>query len=214
MFLIHARMLLGALAFMTLESDSGDSGDDSGGDGDGDDGGDGDGTAKKTESSFKAPANQAELDRLISRRLKKAREDAAAEATTAAQRAAEVATAKEKDDVRKLLEIEQDKVKELELKVKNAEVTSLRTKVANAHKLPDELADLLKGETEEELTVHAKKLAELVTKGKDTGSDDGSDDGDIDNDAGAQGTRKKGNRSNVPQFRIASTKKTVKWPGT
>lgn len=48
---------------------------------------------------------------------------------------------------------------------KQAQAESLRTKVAARHKLPEALAERLRGETEEDLEADAKSLAELLPKG-------------------------------------------------
>lgn len=52
-----------------------------------------------------------------------------------------------------------------EIRAQNAalEAAIVREKVARKHELPDELAELLKGSTEEELTAHAKSLAKYAT---------------------------------------------------
>lgn len=47
----------------------------------------------------------------------------------------------------------------------------LREKVARKHGLPDDFADVLKGETEEEMTEHAQKLAKHVVKPSDDNKD-------------------------------------------
>ena len=52
--------------------------------------------------------------------------------------------------------------KELTNKVNDLERTILVSSVASKHSLPPELAEVLKGDTEEELTAHAKKLAKFA----------------------------------------------------
>jgi len=53
-------------------------------------------------------------------------------------------------------------VKELTEKLAASEMALVRERVSNAHKLPAELAELLKGETEDELVAHAKTLAKFA----------------------------------------------------
>lgn len=52
--------------------------------------------------------------------------------------------------------------KALEVRAANAESALLRSKVGAKHNLPPEVADLLKGDTEEEVEAHAESLAALV----------------------------------------------------
>ena len=55
-------------------------------------------------------------------------------------------------------------IKELEDKVKKYESDSVKTKIARAAGLPDEMADRLRGTTEEEMKADAESLAKLVSK--------------------------------------------------
>lgn len=215
MFLAHLR-LLGLFAFLALQGDTGgDDGGDEGGDTDGDDtGATGERESSQDDSDFRAPKDQAELDRMISRRLKSHADRAKAEAKTEFERERQATEAKDKDDVRALLKLAEDKIATLEGELKQERTGSLRTQVATAYKLPDDIAELLKGETKEELTEHAKRLAKHVASRADGGEDESDTSADdIDNDAGARGSKKRGNQKPIPQFRIASTVKTVKMPG-
>jgi hypothetical protein len=217
MFLAQLRML-GMLAFLALQSDSG-GGD--GDDGDGDPGGDdqgrsGDSGDSHGDSGFRAPKDQDELDRMIRRRLAKAKTDAETAARAAWDQEQQTKEAKDKDDVRKLLKLAEDKAAKLEEDLQRERQGNLRSRIASKHKLPDDLAELLTGETEEELTEHAKRLAKYAVARGD--GEEGDDEGDtskddIENDAGARGSRKRANQKPVPQFRVASTVKTVKMPG-
>lgn len=77
---------------------------------------------------------------------------------------------KERTDAEKTeLQREKDRAAELEAENKRLKIDRLRDKVANHHKLPEAVAELLRGETEEELEAHAKTLAPLVTKGDGEG---------------------------------------------
>lgn len=75
---------------------------------------------------------------------------------------------------------------ELTKRAETAEKTILKSKIANAHKLPIELADRLVGETEDELNKDAENLSKIVATGnaapplytretKNTGADSGTD---------------------------------------
>ncbi len=57
---------------------------------------------------------------------------------------------------------------ELTQRAETAEKAILKTKIANDHKLPMELADRLVGETEEELSKDAENLAKIVSTGTAT----------------------------------------------
>lgn len=56
----------------------------------------------------------------------------------------------------------QEKIDELKGQIAERELSDLRKKIAADNKLPDELADRLKGETEEEITADAKELAKKL----------------------------------------------------
>ena len=62
------------------------------------------------------------------------------------------------------LGLKDTKIKELEDKVKKYESDSVKTKIARAAGLPDEMADRLRGTTEEEMKADAESLAKLVAK--------------------------------------------------
>lgn len=74
----------------------------------------------------------------------------------------------------------------LEAKAADATKSALVEKVARKHKLPDELAELLKGETPEELEAHAKVLTKFVAGASAPGDLRGglnpSDSGDSETD--------------------------------
>ena len=82
------------------------------------------------------------------------------------------------------LGLKDTKIKELEDKVKKYESDSAKTKIARAAGLPDEMADRLRGTTEEEMKADAESLAKLVSKkdvaplGDPEPNRGGGDDGD------------------------------------
>lgn len=221
MFLAHLRLLLSMLSFLTLETDSG-----SGGNGDegGDSGGDesersGDSGGSEEESGFKAPKNQDELDAMIRRRLAKAKTDAETAARATWDQEQKQKEAKDKDDVRALLTLAEEKIQKLEEDLKTERFGSVRSRVAAKHKLPEDLAERLRGETEEELEADAKRLAKYAVSRGDGAEEEGDGSGDdsgtsaIENDAGARSSKSKGSKRTVPTFRVNSTVKTVKVPG-
>ena len=57
-------------------------------------------------------------------------------------------------------------VAEYEAKIAEADVALARERVARAHNLPDELAELLKGSTEDELKAHAQTLQKFARPGR------------------------------------------------
>jgi hypothetical protein len=60
----------------------------------------------------------------------------------------------------------QKKIDELQDQIVERDRSDLRKTIAAKYKLPDELADRLKGETEEEITADAKDLAKKLNLGK------------------------------------------------
>ena len=82
------------------------------------------------------------------------------------------------------LGLKDTKIKELEDKVKKYESDSVKTKIARTAGLPDEMADRLRGTTEEEMKADAESLAKLVSKkdvaplGDPEPNRGGGDDGD------------------------------------
>jgi len=65
-------------------------------------------------------------------------------------------------DLETALQQAQARAQELETTLAQRDATALRAKVAAAHQLPADLADRLRGSTEEELTADAKELAKLI----------------------------------------------------
>ncbi len=60
---------------------------------------------------------------------------------------------------------------ELQAKIQDAEFESLKKKILTQNELPEEFAARLKGETEEELTADAEKLASILNAKKSVGRD-------------------------------------------
>lgn len=225
MFLRHLHLALGLLAFLALESDSGDHDSDDSDDNESEDDDDDDaaqrgskrsksGDDEDDDESFKAPKSAEELDRMIRRRIKRAQKKAADDAVQKLKDELEAEDAVKKGDLQKLLDLEKARAERLEKELAESKQGSIRDRVAKAHKLPPELAEVLKGDTEEELTAHAKKLAKVAKLSADEDDDTEDDDttSDVDNDTGAPSVRKKGSKKIGPQFRIASSVKTVKMP--
>jgi hypothetical protein len=58
------------------------------------------------------------------------------------------------------------RIAELEGQIETSRLETVRERVASKHRLPTELAELLRGKDEAELTEHAKRLAKLVASPK------------------------------------------------
>lgn len=128
--------------------------------------------------AFKAIETQEELDSIVQQRLQREREAAEkkyagfAEATEKAKKYDELAAKNLDAEISRLngeLKAERDKsaghektIAELTARAKTAEAAALRVKTALAAGLPYEMADRLKGETEEELQADAKSLTAFV----------------------------------------------------
>jgi hypothetical protein len=105
-------------------------------------------------------------DHPVREEIKKLRKEAADRRTTAQQAKAEADTLREKLGKAKTPEEVQELVNDYEGKVSALQATMLRTQIANEFRLPADLAELLKGEDEEELKAHAEKLSQYVPKGQ------------------------------------------------
>jgi hypothetical protein len=104
---------------------------------------------------------QAELDTIVKERLERQKRALEAQQGKAAEEA-QAAALKEQGDFRKLYEQEQSKAATLEAALKAKERAELLRKAAKAGGLDpddDDLLSRLRGETEDELTDDAKKLA-------------------------------------------------------
>lgn len=105
-------------------------------------------------------------DHPVRNEVKKLRDEAAQRRTTAQQVKAEneelktqLAEAKTAEEVQALVAAHESRVAELEGSL-------LRTQIATSYKLPEELAELLKGDDEASLKAHAERLAKFVPKGQ------------------------------------------------
>ena len=63
----------------------------------------------------------------------------------------------------------QQQFDDLQAKIQDAELDSLKKKILASKELPEELADRLNGKTEEELAADAEKLASIVNAKKSVG---------------------------------------------
>lgn len=105
---------------------------------------------------------QDEVNKLVGAEKAKAKSKAEADAAEKYKDFEDFKTKAEKYDSD--LGLKDTKIKELEDKVKKYESDSVKTKIARAAGLPDEMADRLRGASEEEMKADAEALAKLVTK--------------------------------------------------
>lgn len=121
---------------------------------------------------FKAPQNQKELDEMVKQRLETVRKQE--------QQKAERAKLEAEGNWQQVAEGLKTQIADLETQLTNAQAEIQRrdeaevaakkeaarqqlvTKVATKHKLPAEIAELLRGDTEAQLEAHAQKLAGAV----------------------------------------------------
>jgi hypothetical protein len=168
-------------------------------------GGHADGGGEAGPITFK---NQDDLDKLIQRRLDRDREARKKEIRDelrselkdeikneeTQEELAEQGKFKDLYDkeVKKVEKLEQD-IKDLKQAAADRELSDLRKQVAAKHKLPDELADRLVGENEEELTADAKTLAKKLNlqegEGKPAGPDTRRKPVDTDTGKGSSSLR-------------------------
>ncbi|MBQ3281563.1 MAG: hypothetical protein IJH41_04045 [Eubacterium sp.] len=125
---------------------------------------------------------QDEVNKLVGAEKTKAKSKAEADAAEKYKDFEDFKTKAEKYDSD--LGLKDTKIKELEDKVKKYESDSVKTKIARAAGLPDEMADRLRGTTEEEMKADAESLAKIVVKkevaplGDPEPGRGGGDDGD------------------------------------
>lgn len=103
-------------------------------------------------------------DHPVRKEVKKLREEAAAKRTNAQQIAQENETLKTQLKEAKTPEEVQSLISEHEKTVNSLRSQMLREKIANTFKLPEDLAELLKGDDEDALKAHAEKLSQYVPK--------------------------------------------------
>lgn len=99
---------------------------------------------------------QEELDRIISARIREEKDRR--------EREAEAKRLEEQGEYRALLEKERAESAALQAKLKQVELDRMREKVAAKHKLPEPLAERLKGESEEELEKDAKSILQSLAQ--------------------------------------------------
>jgi hypothetical protein len=124
------------------------------------------GTTVGKTTEFQPITSQEDFDAALAARL--ARHEAKVKksitdqvkADLAAQ--AQAAKAKEDNDYKTLYEAEITKRETAERERDSERKAALRSRIAAKHSLPDELADVLKGDNEDELEDHAKRLAKVV----------------------------------------------------
>lgn len=105
---------------------------------------------------------QDEVNKLVGSEKSKARSKAEADAAEKYKGFDEYKTKAEKYDSD--IGSKDNKIKELEDKVKKYERDSVKTKIAVGAGLPESMADRLRGETEDELKADAEALAKIVVK--------------------------------------------------
>ena len=119
-------------------------------------GGGSDGTGKGQESP--PTFTQADMDRVVEKRLKEEGERIARQVREDIEREATEAEAKKQGDFKKLYEALETKYQTLEADLKRRDREDLLRKVAREVGLPETATVRLIGETEEELTKDAKEL--------------------------------------------------------
>lgn len=145
-------------------------------------GGEQGGSNDDSKGGFKAITSQADLDRIITNRLNRDRD--ALRKTLKDEIDADVRAeeAKKQGNFQKLYEDLEGKYKALESSIAERDLKDRRIAAAKAARLPDDMADRLRGDTDEELEADAKELAKHL-RTQDA----------LDTDAGertAKGTRK------------------------
>ena len=119
---------------------------------------------KATE--FQPITSQEDFDAALAARLArheaKVRKSITDQVTAQIADDAKSAKAKEANDYKALYEAETQRRELAERERDQERKTTLRNRIAAKHKLPDELADVLKGDSEDELDEHAKRLAKVV----------------------------------------------------
>lgn len=171
------------------EQDDSDDDDDADDSDDEDDSDDSDDAKSKGKGKFKAPKSQAELDKIIARRVERERKKAKSDPDLRKQirdeleAEAELESARNSknyqkvaDGLQKKLDAALERIAEFEGKEEETEHARLAERVANRVGLPDGWGERLKGDTEAELLADAKKLKrDVLPKGakKRNTSDEG-----------------------------------------
>lgn len=114
-------------------------------------------------ADFKPIATQEELDAIISERIR-AETEKFADYDALKEKAGQYdGLQQEMETLKQELKTGRQTVSSLEKRAETAENTLLRLKVAHANNIPFEMAERLKGSTEEELTADAQTLSKFVT---------------------------------------------------
>lgn len=149
---------------------------------------------------------QADLDAKVDARLAEEKKREANRVAAAKKKADEDALAAN-NEWKTLAEQRADRILELERGLAKRDQDSLRFKIATKHKLPDELAELLKGETEADLEEHAKKLAKLVGPPKAADTEAGRTNHSKPGQGAGTGTA----GAETPQTYAWQSKSDIKW---
>lgn len=206
----------GAGGSTTGKAESGDGTNDAGSTGDGDK--DKAGTGDQSKLTLTAE-QQAEMDRLIEERVKRAERVAAEEARKAERKRiedeAKAKTASESGDWKTLAEAAQTRAAELEAEVKKRDRDDLARTVAEKHGLAPAAAKFLTGDTEDELTAQAKELKKFAgtREAPDTDGGKGSTSGGGNQDTQAKTSNKpipKSDGEPAPIYTIDGRQK-VRW---
>jgi hypothetical protein len=147
--------------------------------------------------------SQDEVNRLIG----KARDEGKKQAQDEAKRKAAEEEAKAKGEWEQLATTRETEIAALKAQLADRDRALLVAKVAAAHRLPPEIADLLKGETEAAIDAHAKTLAKVVAPlaAPDTEAGSGT------RERPGPGDRPQPKRVDGPVFAFDGTPK-VAWP--
>jgi uncharacterized protein DUF4355 len=137
------------------------------------------GTQNTQSTQSERTFTQADLDRIVRERL--------AEARKRADKDAEDRKLAEQGEFQKLLEQEKARAADLEQQLKQRDHDALKARVAAKHKLPAELAERLRGETEEDLDKDAQALAKLSPWGHPAGGNAGAGSTSTTNPAAGRG---------------------------
>lgn len=122
--------------------------------------------------SFEVIETQEKLDAIIKERLARQKEQYEGKLTDYENLKTELDKLQQEnasyksmlDEAKEKAGLSEKSIEELNAKVSGYEKAQLRTKIALANGLPMELADRLAGESEDDLTADAKRLAEFMVK--------------------------------------------------
>lgn len=127
-----------------------------------DDAGDKGGTGKDKDKAFDPITSQADLDRIIDRRVIRLRGQIAKDVRTEIEAEARRKEAAEQGDYKTLYEELQGKHEEMEQSIAARDLKDRKQAIAKAAGLPAEMYDRLQGESDEDLKADAKAMAKLL----------------------------------------------------